>query len=132
MDAGKVQRYLYGDCMKLARALYELTGWPIVGCHGAGEGQHYAVLTPDGRMMDAAGLRPAGAMRWPCNLELVNDCDCGCAPDDKTRADAGELLAEAGLIDRRRGYPGCPARPCCIWLASCSATASRSASGSSR
>jgi hypothetical protein len=56
---GKRERYLYGDCAKLAQAVSSLTGWLIAvvvaGDPEFPEVRHAGVVMPDGRFLDIDG-----------------------------------------------------------------------------
>lgn len=119
----KINRYLFGECYRLAMAVSRLTGWPMVvidldldvedradGPHGL---PHVVVRMPDGRLLDAEGPHSdysgvKGCVyeafridRWfPLDCEDCDDDPEWCAlhlhPDAETEADARELLRAAG------------------------------------
>lgn len=56
-DAARAM-YLRGQDHALALALHETTDWPIVrGSHPAAEHDHFAVVRPDGQLVDICGAR---------------------------------------------------------------------------
>ena len=94
----KQNRYLYGDCYLLALAVSALTGWPVATVKN---GAHWMVRTPDGRLLDAAGLHDASEP-IPVDMEpfrsmysahpgWVEYVERACRQPD-VRADAAELL----------------------------------------
>jgi len=52
-DEEKRNRYLYGDCAKLALAVHAITGWMPAKLH---DREHMMVIIPDGRLADASGI----------------------------------------------------------------------------
>lgn len=54
--AAKIHRYMHGDCMDLALAVQELTGWTVVAVSTEFDSGHAMTRTPDGRFLDAEGL----------------------------------------------------------------------------
>jgi hypothetical protein len=94
LSGPKLERYLYRDCMKLARATRERTGWPLAAV--SWDENHFGVEMPDGQFLDAAvPHRDYDYERY--DPALVEGCDCGCLPDDEARADAGRLLSALGI-----------------------------------
>ncbi len=101
LAGAKLDRYLCGDCVLLALAIHERTGWPAMQIAMAdefGEHGHVLVQMPDGRMLDAAGPHgpsgdeePFDPARW---LVTVRASGGGRKPwrSPKVRADADELL----------------------------------------
>jgi hypothetical protein len=59
-DHSKRIRYTSGDCVALALAVQELTGWQAVGSLAWGCGGHAMVQMQDGGLLDALGVRPEG------------------------------------------------------------------------
>lgn len=53
--------YLNGQCHALAMSIHEATGWPLwmIGHtrYECGDPDHWAVATPDGRLLDIAGAQ---------------------------------------------------------------------------
>jgi hypothetical protein len=58
ISARDIERFTRGDCLYLARALQQRTGWPIHSFEFAGSPcLHAFVLMPDGRGLDVNGAR---------------------------------------------------------------------------
>jgi len=98
-------RYLLGDCGVMARAIHEITGWPVVLMT---EPCHALVRMPDGRLLDALGPHDPGCLDGIPH----HDADAGelarfgrlaSAPD--VIADAKELLDMYGLDEPGEAEP---------------------------
>ena len=64
-EARHAYDWLWGDCVALALALHERTGWPIVQVVGERDGRqgfHVGVRMPDGRVLDGEGAH--GREAW--------------------------------------------------------------------
>jgi hypothetical protein len=111
MNSEKCERYLYGDCNLLARALHDRTGWPLVYVdedNDAGEKMvvfHVGVETPDRRFLDVAGPHDNYEFEYVDQAEDISGTDrFDALTDDEAaavRADAEELLRETGLAGNR-------------------------------
>jgi hypothetical protein len=112
LAGAKLERYLYYDCVLLALAVSDQTGWPVVQLFEAsGEPlssmndkrdprewliRHAMVRMPDGRLLDAAGPHDNYSGEEPFNLAdwEMDERDAGRLwRDPEVMADAGELAA---------------------------------------
>lgn len=102
LDGYALSAFKRGACGALAIALHDATGWPIVaitdahnvhgGRAGGGSAMHWAVMRPDGKVVDVDGAHDPDELVEEYHAEADDEA---AALGVSTRADAAEWYVEA-------------------------------------